>query len=205
MSSNIVTGAGVGASAFAAANSVFCPASKSCSSAIPPIRRPPRRPSGHQSRSRRSKARAVPSFWRRLLSPSSINRRAAPTKRGRSSLQCTKASRPRRKCPKSPRHRRCSRRSLTLRRMRSFDQTRVYDRSSRRRSETRRTGTSPAGRRWVLRRMSQKGGEAYFARNRMTAMARTPVLPEATLVGPLSALLRHSPRRRPTIALDPER
>ena len=30
-------------------------------------------------------------------------------------------------------------------------------------------------------------GEAYFARNGMTALTRTPVLPEATSVGALSA------------------
>ena len=38
----------------------------------------------------------------------------------------------------------------------------VYDRSGRRQSETRGTGTSPADRRWAVRRMSQKGGEAHF-------------------------------------------
>jgi hypothetical protein len=42
-------------------------------------------------------------------------------------------------------------------------------------------------------RTPASGGEAYFrARNGMTAMARTPVVPEGTHAGPLSAHLRRS-------------
>ena len=58
------------------ASCIAC-AAKSCSSAIPPILLPPRKPSRPPSPSRRSKARAAHVCWRRCRSPSSINRPAA--------------------------------------------------------------------------------------------------------------------------------
>jgi hypothetical protein len=59
--------------------------------------------------------------------------------------------------------------------------------------------------------MRASGGESLLrACNRMTAMVRTPVVPEATDLGPLSALLRHSKApsgvnafmRKRTVAVD---
>ena len=40
-----------------------------------------------------------------------------------------------------------------------------------------------------------------FCRNATAALARSPVLPEATVVGALSALLRHRPMAKPIASL----
>jgi len=56
--------------------------------------------------------------------------------------------------------------------------------------------------RTAVDRTAGTGGEAYFApRNGMTGMAGTPVLPEATLVGAVTAQLRRPRRRSATPAL----
>jgi hypothetical protein len=61
---------------------------------------------------------------------------------------------------------------------------------------------SRGGQSLSVRRSSQKGGEAYFAiAIGMEALARTPVLPEATLVSVLSAQLRRPRPRSATGAL----
>jgi hypothetical protein len=46
------------------------------------------------------------------------------------------------------------------------------------------------------------GGEPYFELDGMTAMARTPVLPEAVPVGALSAPLRHPGSGHPPLPFD---
>jgi hypothetical protein len=75
----------------------------------------------------------------------------------------------------------------------------------RRRIEIGSTMSSGSGRvEGCARLRGPRFGEAISRSQWMTALARIPVLPEAILVGALTALLRRSPRPPPTTALDPK-